>query len=62
MEGCSKTEIIKFEKPRCLQAQFGLGAGFSPADFKSLVSTDFTMPAKVPHHDSTLLGNRQAYS
>ena len=42
MEGCSKTEIIKFQKVGCLQALFGLGAGFGPADFKSPVSTDST--------------------
>ena len=34
LEGCSKTEIIKFEKVGCLQAQFGLGAAISPRDFK----------------------------
>ena len=39
MEGCSETEIIKFEKVGCLQAQFGLGAAFGPWDFKSTMST-----------------------
>ena len=35
MEGCSKTEIIKFEKVGCLQAQFGLGAAISTWNFSS---------------------------
>ena len=38
MEGCSKIEIIKFQKPRCLQALFGLGAAISPRDFKAAMS------------------------
>ena len=40
MEGCSETEIIKFQKAGCLQAQFGLGAASGPRDFKSHVSAD----------------------
>ena len=43
---------IKLKKPRCLQAQFGLGAGFSPADFKSLVSTSSTIAAYGVHRES----------
>lgn len=39
MEGCSETEIIKFEKVGCLQALFGLGAASGPRDFKSTMST-----------------------
>lgn len=39
MEGCSKTEIIKFQKVGCLHAQFGSGAAFGPGDFKSAMST-----------------------
>ena len=45
LEGCSNTEKKQIEKVGCLQAQFGLGAGFSPADFKSPVSTDSTTAA-----------------
>lgn len=60
MEGYSKTEIIKFQKVGCLQALFGLGAGFGPADFKSPVSTDFTTPAWLLGNDSTLFDFRQA--
>ena len=45
MEGCSETEIIKFEKLRCLQALFGLGAASGPRDFKSAVSTCSTIAA-----------------
>ena len=45
MEGCSETEIIKFEKVGCLQALFGLGAASGPRDFKSRVSTYSTTPA-----------------
>lgn len=48
MEGCSETEIIKFEKPRCLQALFGLGAASGPRDFKSRVSTYSTTAACPP--------------
>ena len=47
MEGCSETEIIKFEKVGCLQALFGLGAASGPRDFKSAMSTDFIMAAFV---------------
>jgi len=52
LEGCSETEIIKFEKPRCLQAQFGLGAASGPRDFKSPVSND-RMPSNVADFEST---------
>ena len=45
MEGCSKTEIIKFQKVGCLQALFGLGAASGPRDFKSPVSADSTTTA-----------------
>lgn len=45
LEGCSETEIIKFEKVGCLQALFGLGAASGPRDFKSAMSTDFIMAA-----------------
>ena len=45
MEGCSETEIIKFEKVGCLQALFGLGAASGPRDFKSRVSTYSTTAA-----------------
>ena len=38
MEGCSETEERKSQKVGCLQALFGLGAGFSPRDFKSAMS------------------------
>ena len=45
LEGCSETEIIKFEKVGCLQALFGLGAASGPRDFKSRVSTYSTTAA-----------------
>lgn len=48
MEGCSETEIIKFEKVGCLQALFGLGAASGPRDFKSRVSTYSTTAACPP--------------
>lgn len=48
MEGCSETEIIKFEKVGCLQALFGLGAASGPRDFKSRVSTYSTTAAYSP--------------
>lgn len=46
MEGCSKTEIIKFQKVGCLHAQFGSGAAFGPGDFKSAMSTYSIIAAK----------------
>ena len=57
MEGCSKTEIIKFQKVGCLQAQFGLGAASGPRDFKSRVSTNSTIAAvfnNIAHFEFTV--------
>ena len=58
MEGCSETEIIKFEKPRCLQALFGLGAASGPGDFKSRVSTYSTTAACPPMTGDIKLHNK----
>ena len=58
MEGCSETEIIKFEKVGCLQAQFGLGAAISPRDFKSRVSTYSTTAAYSPMTGDMKLHNK----
>ena len=58
MEGCSKTEIRKSQKPRCLQAQFGLGAAISPRDFKSRVSTYSTTAAYSPMTGDMKLHNK----
>ena len=58
MEGCSETEIIKFEKPRCLQALFGLGAASGPRDFKSRVSTYSTTAACPPIAGDIKLHNK----
>ena len=58
MEGCSETEIIKFEKVGCLQAQFGLGAAISPQDFKSRVSTYSTTAACPPMTGDIKLHNK----
>lgn len=58
MEGCSETEIIKFEKVGCLQAQFGLGAAFGPWDFKSRVSTYSTTAACPPMTGDIKLHNK----
>ena len=38
------------------------GTLFTARDFKSLVSTDFTMPANMLCHDNTLVRSRQDYS
>ena len=58
MEGCSETEIIKFEKVGCLQAQFGLGAASGPRDFKSRVSTYSTTAACPPIAGDIKLHNK----
>ena len=58
MEGCSETEIIKFEKVGCLQAQFGLGAASGPRDFKSRVSTYSTTTACPPMTGDIKLHNK----
>ncbi len=58
MEGCSETEIIKFQKVGCLQAQFGLGAAISPRDFKSRVSTYSTTAACPPMTGDIKLHNK----
>ena len=58
MEGCSETEIIKFEKVGCLQALFGLGAAISPRDFKSRVSTYSTTAACPPMTGDIKLHNK----
>lgn len=58
MEGCSETEIIKFEKVGCLQAQFGLGAASGPRDFKSRVSTYSTTAACPPIAGDMKLHNK----
>ena len=58
MEGCSETEIIKFEKVGCLQALFGLGAAISPRDFKSRVSTYSTTAACPPIAGDIKLHNK----
>lgn len=58
MEGCSETEIIKFEKVGCLQALFGLGAAFGPRDFKSRVSTYSTTAACPPIAGDIKLHNK----
>lgn len=58
MEGCSETEIIKFEKVGCLQAQFGLGAASGPRDFKSRVSTYSTTAACPPMTGDIKLHNK----
>lgn len=58
MEGCSETEIIKFEKLRCLQALFGLGAASGPRDFKSRVSTYSTTAACPPMTGDIKLHNK----
>ena len=58
MEGCSETEIIKFEKVGCLQALFGLGAANSPRDFKSRVSTYSTTAACPPMTGDIKLHNK----
>ena len=58
MEGCSETEIIKFEKPCCLQALFGLGAASGPRDFKSRVSTYSTTAADSPMTGDIKLHNK----
>ena len=58
MEGCSETEIIKFEKVGCLQAQFGLGAASGPRDFKSRVSTYSTTAADSPMTGDIKLHNK----
>ena len=58
MEGCSETEIIKFEKVGCLQALFGLGAASGPRDFKSRVSTYSTTAACPPIAGDIKLHNK----
>ena len=58
MEGCSETEIIKFEKVGCLQALFGLGAASGPRDFKSRVSTYSTTAADSPMTGDIKLHNK----
>ena len=58
MEGCSETEIIKFEKVGCLQALFGLGAASGPRDFKSRVSTYSTTAAYSPMTGDMKLRNK----
>ena len=58
MEGCSETEIIKFEKVGCLQALFGLGAASGPRDFKSRVSTYSTTAADSPMTGDMKLHNK----
>lgn len=58
MEGCSETEIIKFEKVGCLQALFGLGAASGPRDFKSRVSTCSTIAAYSPMTGDIKLHNK----
>ena len=58
MEGCFKTEIVKFEKVGCLQALFGLGAAISPRDFKSRVSTYSTTAACPPMTGDIKLHNK----
>ena len=58
MEGCSETEIIKFEKVGCLQALFGLGAASGPRDFKSRVSTYSTTAACPPMAGDIKLHNK----
>lgn len=58
MEGCSETEIIKFEKVGCLQALFGLGAASGPRDFKSRVSTYSTTAACPPIAGDMKLHNK----
>lgn len=58
MEGCSETEIIKFEKVGCLQAQFGLGAASGSLDFKSRVSTYSTTAAYSPMTGDIKLHNK----
>lgn len=58
MEGCSETEIIKFEKVGCLQALFGLGAASGPRDFKSRVSTYSTTAACPPMTGDMKLHNK----
>ena len=58
MEGCSRTEKIKFQKVGCLQAQFGLGAASSPRDFKSRVSTYSTTAACPPIAGDMKLHNK----
>ena len=58
MEGCSETEIIKFEKVDCLQALFGLGAASGPRDFKSRVSTYSTTAACPPMTGDIKLHNK----
>ena len=58
MEGCSETEIIKFEEVGCLQAQFGLGAASGPRDFKSRVSTYSTTAAYSPMTGDIKLHNK----
>lgn len=58
MEGCSETEIIKFEKVGCLQALFGLGAASGPRDFKSRVSTYSTTAAYSPMTGDIKLHNK----
>ena len=58
MEGCSETEIIKFEKVGCLQALFGLGAASGPRDFKSRVSAYSTTAACPPMTGDIKLHNK----
>ena len=58
MEGCSETEIIKFEKVGCLQALFGLGAASGPRDFKSPMSTYTTTAACPPMTGDIKLHNK----
>ena len=58
MEGCSETEIIKFQKVGCLQALFGLGAASGPRDFKSAVSTCSTTAACPPMTGDIKLHNK----
>jgi hypothetical protein len=58
LEGCSETEIIKFEKVGCLQALFGLGAASGPRDFKSRVSTYSTTAACPPIAGDIKLHNK----
>ena len=58
MEGCSETEIIKFEKVGWLQALFGLGAASGPRDFKSRVSTYSTTAACPPIAGDIKLHNK----
>ena len=58
MEGCSETEIIKFEKVGCLQALFGLGAASGPRDFKSRVSAYSTTAAYSPMTGDMKLHNK----